>query len=59
MAILWFLTGIPALILILLIIFIILGIIWLFFKLMPYLIMGIGILILILVFIYFIGKFLV
>ncbi len=52
----WFLSGIPALVLLLLSLLIILGMVWLIIKLLPYLIIALVILIVILGLVYFIVK---
>jgi hypothetical protein len=52
----WFLSEIPALVATLLSILILLGIVWLIIRLLPYIILSLGILILALVVLYFIWR---
>jgi len=52
----WFLSGIPALVYLLLSILVLLGIVWLIIRLLPYIIISLGILILVLVLVYFLWR---
>ena len=52
----WFLSGIPALVFLLLVILILLGILWLIVKFLPYIIIAVVILILVLVLVYFLWR---